>query len=422
MGMEKIKLYDKYGHPLEGLDLVRTGMELMKEVVSMGYSAYIVGGCVRDLLIGKLPHDIDIATNMPIDIIKQHYKTVEYGGGERYGTVIVRFCDEDFELTQFRSESTYSDNRRPDEVAFAETFKEDTLRRDFTINAMGIGCDGEVVDYHGGLEDIKNKIIRTVGNPEDRFTEDSLRILRASRFAAKMRFEIDKDTQNAMEKLGETVNNVSRERIRDEFEKSMESTGYSFGKFVRYLDSLGIMRKIFPEYHAIALRNVCRAVSNDKIVNFALLFSDSIQKIALENLKLKNSEMKAIRYCINSHHLMRNIDHEGQIEEKVKIVTDDNFSYLIDFYKAYYGQSIDMHKVLKHRALANVYELDKDVNAYIASKGITGAKFGQTVSHYKEWVFKYRYDFKVLPLRIEWEQCIDNFVNDDNTQLLWADY
>lgn len=423
--MKKIELYDKYGHLNTGMELVHKGIELIKEITSMGYSTYIVGGCVRDLLMGKTPHDIDIATNMPIDVIKQHYNTIEYGGGERHGTVIVHHQGEDYELTQFRSEGTYSDNRRPDEVLFVDSFKEDSLRRDFTINAMGIDCDGNLIDYHGGLEDINKKIIRTVGDAKERFTEDSLRILRAVRFATRMDFKIHEDTEHAMRELGDTINNVSRERIRDEFKKSM-NVGVTFSKFLRYLCALDITQKIFPEFKTNSLAPICRVKSTDKVVNFALMFPPSPyeQNTALKRLKLNNTDMKSIKYCHTSYqqvysaHMNTGSD-VSNIEQLTKIFNDINFHYLIDFFYGFYNTRIDITIARNYSRCIVVYDLDKEVNAYITSLGITGNNFGHTVSNYREWVFNYFYYRDTLPLEIEWKKQINGFINETSTQLSW---
>jgi len=420
--MKKIELYDKYGNLNTGMELVHKGTELMKEITSMGYSTYIVGGCVRDLLMGKTPHDIDIATNMPIDVIKQHYNTIEYGGGERHGTVIVHHQGEDYELTQFRSESTYSDNRRPDEVVFVDSFKEDSLRRDFTINAMGIDCDGNVIDYHGGLDDIERKIIRTVGSPEDRFAEDSLRILRAARFASRLKFEIDIDTRNAMTKLADTVNNVSDERIRDEFCKSMNQH-YSFGVFIRYLNELQILHKVFPQVKSHVIPSICRADSTDKILNFALLFQPKYISItennAISRLKLTNEELKVYQYCTHNESLMRVIGDGTQHESKVKMVMHPSIHYLMKYYKAIYREDVNQGHILHYRVMNEVYDLDKEVNLYISSLGITGKKFGHTVSYYREWVFAYYHKHLTLPLSIEWQNKINDFINSPSTKLFW---
>lgn len=410
--MEKLDLYDSNGLPRAGMELFYSGMQLMEEIVSMGYSAYIVGGCVRDIIMGKNPHDIDIATNMPIGVIKKHYKTIEYGGGERHGTVIVRYGNDDFELTQFRSESTYSDNRRPDEVKFVNTFEEDTLRRDFTINAMGIGCDGQIIDYHGGLKDIKNKIIRTVGNPDERFSEDSLRILRAARFAAKMGFTIDDTTQLSMSKLADTITNVSDERVRDEFEKSMSSP-YSFGIFIRILFSLKIIQKIFPSFNEKNIQAICRAVTSERVINFALMFPTLYEIKELQKFKLSNSDMKVIGYCINSIDIYSKLDDKSMLlEEKVNIVIDDNFYYLIKFHEALYRTTMDADLISHYRELANLYSLNKDVNVYISSKGMTGSDFGKVVSGYKKWGFNYVNTHGVLPIELEWKGFIDRYVED----------
>ena len=212
--------------------MIVQGVSLLGEITSIGHEAYVVGGTVRDIVMGKTQvHDLDIATNMPISEIKSKFRTIEYGGGgggEKHGTVIVHINGFDYELTQFRSDGTYSDNRRPDSVKFVSSFEEDCKRRDFTINAMGIDADGNVLDFHGGIDDIRNNRLRTVGNPYDRFGEDSLRILRAVRFAARFGFHIDSETNDAMFTLAPTVVNTSVERIGDEIKKMAHDGRFSY--------------------------------------------------------------------------------------------------------------------------------------------------------------------------------------------------
>ena len=193
--------------------MIKFGISLMKDINNYGYQSYIVGGAVRDIVMGDLDiHDIDIATNMPIDQIKKHFKTYDMGG-EKHGTCIVHYNNFDYELTQFRTESTYSDNRHPDEVKYVNSFEEDTKRRDFTINSMGIDAEGNVIDYHKGIDDIKNKKLKAVGDPYERFGEDSLRIIRALRFASRFGLDIDENTFNAIVKMKKSLSNLAIERI-----------------------------------------------------------------------------------------------------------------------------------------------------------------------------------------------------------------
>ena len=204
------------------------GIQLMHEITKLGHEAYLVGGCVRDLLLGKPSSDVDIATNMPMDAIKEHFQAYSYGGGEKHGTLIVHYNGIDFELTQFRTEGTYSDSRRPDNVEFTKSFKEDTKRRDFTINAMGLDPWFNIIDYHDGYRDLKDGIIRCVGNAKDRFEEDALRTLRALRFSVRFDFSITNETSRALYEVIPNLNNISTERIFDELRKI-----HSYGKLYK---------------------------------------------------------------------------------------------------------------------------------------------------------------------------------------------
>lgn len=201
------------------------GLALAKSIEDIGYEAYLVGGCVRDMVrhqLGQIDdlavHDIDIATSMPMDLLPKHFRTAS-NNGEKHGTILVFQNGNPFEVTHFRTDGEYTDGRHPEHVTLTESFEEDTARRDFTINALGLKWDGTVIDYHGGVDDIKNRIIRTVGDPEDRFKEDALRIIRGNRFAAKFGYSIDNPTSGAMGKCGPLIEHLSNERIRDEILK-----------------------------------------------------------------------------------------------------------------------------------------------------------------------------------------------------------
>lgn len=209
-------------------DQLKSGLALAKKITELGpykAEAYLVGGCVRDLVRYQLGqtdtidiHDIDIATSLPIEELKKYFKTCD-NNGEKHGTILVWWSDQYFEVTHFRTDGEYSDGRHPDEVILTESFEEDTARRDFTINALGLAWDGEVIDYHGGVDDIKNKIIRAVGDPSKRFEEDALRMIRGARFAVNFNYSVENDTSHAMYKNADRLANVSNERIRAEFLK-----------------------------------------------------------------------------------------------------------------------------------------------------------------------------------------------------------
>lgn len=185
-----------------------------------GYEAYFVGGSVRDTLLGAPIHDVDIASSaFPEEVKALFNRTVDTG--IQHGTVMVLDHGEGYEITTFRTESTYTDFRRPDSVTFVRSLSEDLKRRDFTINALAMRHDGEVVDLFDGLSDMTNGIIRAVGDAETRFTEDALRMMRALRFSAQLGFRIADDTRQALRDLAPNLTRIAVERIRVEFEKML---------------------------------------------------------------------------------------------------------------------------------------------------------------------------------------------------------
>lgn len=209
-----------------------------------GFSAYAVGGCVRDSLMGKKAFDYDITTSaLPnqISAVFKDFKTVETG--IKHGTVTVIIDGDPLEITSFRKETGYSDHRHPDKVEFTESLSEDLRRRDFTVNAMAYNPKDGLVDLFGGKKDLKSGIIRCVGNPEKRFSEDALRILRAMRFSAVLGFSIESKTSDAMKKAAPYLKYVSAERITAEFMKLI--CGKNASRILeRYSDILGC---IIPE-------------------------------------------------------------------------------------------------------------------------------------------------------------------------------
>ncbi len=195
----------------------KTAIEILK---SKDFEAFLIGGSVRDFVMGLPIGDIDITTNATPDQVKQvfsDFRVIETG--IKHGTVTVLINDEPLEITTYRSEGTYSDNRHPDSVIFSKSLADDVVRRDFTMNGIAYDFDRGFCDLVGGIEDIKNKTIRCIGNAETRFNEDALRILRAMRFSSVLGFEIEDETKNAIHKCKDLLKNISAERIREEFTK-----------------------------------------------------------------------------------------------------------------------------------------------------------------------------------------------------------
>lgn len=191
---------------------------VLQKIEDAGFEAYFVGGCVRDTILGDQIHDIDIATSAyPSEIKAIFQRTVDTG--IEHGTVMILDHGTGYETTTFRTESGYQDYRRPDKVTFVRSLAEDLKRRDFTINALALRENGEVVDLFDGLGDLKKRLIRAVGDPNERFNEDALRMMRAVRFASKLDFVIDGPTIDGIKKNAHLLEKIAVERTRVEFEK-----------------------------------------------------------------------------------------------------------------------------------------------------------------------------------------------------------
>ncbi len=230
-------------------------MRLPQEVQSIiqtlkgeGFEAYAVGGCVRDTLLGKTPKDWDVTTNAKPEQIQELFPEHVYENA--FGTVGIKTGSEDgtlaiIEVTPYRIEGKYTDKRHPDDVQFAEKLEDDLSRRDFTVNAMAMDLDETIIDHFDSQKDLKKKLIRTVGEPEQRFNEDALRLLRAVRFASVLGFDIGLETKTAIQKNAEWLRAISKERVRDEFVKVIESDGAYEG--ILMLEELGLLEHIVPE-------------------------------------------------------------------------------------------------------------------------------------------------------------------------------
>lgn len=187
---------------------------------SNNFEAFLIGGSVRDYIMGLPIGDIDITTNATPHQVKEVFKDFRViETGIKHGTVTVLIDNEPLEITTYRSEGTYSDNRHPDEVTFSQKLSDDVIRRDFTMNAIAYDFIGGLCDLAGGIDDINNKTIRCIGDAETRFREDALRILRGMRFSSVLGFTIEENTKNAIHKCKDLLKNISTERIRDEFTK-----------------------------------------------------------------------------------------------------------------------------------------------------------------------------------------------------------
>ena len=235
--------------------------EIIRQFASIfrenGHRLYIVGGAVRDHLLGRPNSDYDFCTDAkPEEVIPMFRRVIPTG--IKHGTVTVLFKGESFEVTTFRTEGAYSDQRHPDSVTFVTDLSEDLSRRDFTVNAFAADClDGSIIDLFDGMKDLKSKTIRAIGIPRERFEEDALRLMRLARFCSKLGFEPDPETKQAASQLSASITNVSQERIYDELSKILMTEKPTVG--LRLLEDIGVLEHILPEL------TECRRIEQTKV-------------------------------------------------------------------------------------------------------------------------------------------------------------
>lgn len=259
---------------------------IIKTIINAGYEAYVVGGCVRDSILGRVPGDWDITTSAkPEEVKALFHRTIDTG--IQHGTVTVMLEKEGFEVTTYRIDGKYEDSRHPKEVTFTPNLVEDLKRRDFTINAMAYNEESGLVDIFGGLADIENKTIRCVGNAKERFGEDALRIMRAIRFSAQLGYTIEEQTKEAIRELAPTLQKISVERIQVELTKLITSPNPDT---LRLAYEMGVTKIVLPEFdkmmetpqnHPHHMYNVGEhtlkallETEPDKILRLAVLFHD----------------------------------------------------------------------------------------------------------------------------------------------------
>ncbi|PWJ49177.1 CCA tRNA nucleotidyltransferase [Faecalicatena contorta] len=268
------------------IELPRKVIMIINNLQLHGYEAFAVGGCVRDSILCRKPEDWDITTSAKPEEIKRLFRRTVDTGIE-HGTVTVLIGKEGFEVTTYRVDGTYEDSRHPIGVTFTTNLEEDLKRRDFTINAMAYNDEVRLVDVFGGMQDLNHHLIRCVGDPMERFSEDALRILRAVRFSAQLAFPIEKETAEAIRKLAPTLKNISAERIQVELVKLLMS---DHPELIQDAYELGITKVILPEWDAmagveqntphhkydVAEHTLCalKNVKKDKILRLAILFHD----------------------------------------------------------------------------------------------------------------------------------------------------
>ena len=321
--------------------------KIIDKLMDNGHEAYLVGGCVRDSLINKIPNDWDITTSALPQVVKKLFnRTIDTG--LKHGTVTILMDKHPIEVTTYRIDGEYEDNRRPSTVEFTSNLIEDLKRRDFTINAMAYNHKTGLVDVFNGIDDLENGIIRCVGNPYERFNEDALRMLRAIRFSAQLGYTIDENTRNDIIRCSSLIKNVSMERIQVELNKTLMSKNPKV--FIETYD-LQLMKYIMPEfipcignsqnhpYHSYDIaEHILRSVDtikSDKILRWTMLLHDigkpvvkttdesgidhfyghekvsaKMGKAIMQRLKFDNNSINTVNILIQYHDITINNNYK----------------------------------------------------------------------------------------------------------------
>lgn len=377
---EEAEQLQNWNHYVASNAELSAAVRILDRINKEGYRAFLVGGCVRDIILGTKFKDIDIATSMPIDRLAALYKVHDTGKSRDFGIVVVRDGAYSFEVAQFRQDGKYVDGRRPEDVTITGSFEDDAGRRDFTINAMGINARGDIIDFFDGKKDIRDKILKTVGDPYRRFGEDYLRMLRAPRFASKLGMKIDPVTKKAVQKLSSNIKDLAPERIKDELIKAASQTGDKFAKYILLLDKLKLLRFILPEvmnlkwfkenlhhhpetrgFGGTVYSHVIHALKKsdtaDPIANLAILLHDVGKGVTLahkeglptyfehakasidlvnslaDRLRMSNSERDALIFAVGNHMKFHKL-LDMSPSKIAKLVSDNNWDVLVAVAKA----------------------------------------------------------------------------------------
>ena len=412
------------------IEIDKKAQKVISMLESKGYNAYVVGGCLRDILLGRKSQDIDITTdalpNEIIDVFKDSYKVIETG--VKYGTVTVIIEASPIEITTFRSEQDYIDGRRPEKVSFEKDIKADLSRRDFTVNAMAYNDKDGLVDLFGAKRDLEDKIIRCVGNPRQRFKEDKLRMLRAVRFATTFDFKIEDETFKAIKEYSQYLNEISIERINLELSKMLLVQKPS--KAMLLLKKTGLLKNILPviddmygfsqqnPYHEKDLffhtMDVLDSVRDDLVLRLAALFHDSgklYTKTVDENnighfyghseisFEIARDNLRRLRYSNNTIELVallckkhmidtRNITKKG-IRKLISLFGKENIYYLIELQRADSSSTTlggddalknKVEEVLAEEDIFSLKDMDIDGND-IKNLGYKGREIGNILKY-----------------------------------------
>lgn len=345
---------------------------IINKIESAGHEVFVVGGAIRDILIGKYPNDYDLTTSAkPTEIIELFEKSILTG--VKHGTVTIPINGSNYDITTYRVESEYINKRAPEKVSFTKDIYEDLLRRDFTINSIAYNPKKGLVDPFNGLEDLNKRTIKTVGNPDERFDEDALRMLRAIRFATTLNYNLDPATSLSIVKNTESLKYISKERIRNEINTILLSDYPKRG--LKMISNLGLLKYIFPTLIPLIAFNQFNKYHSENVFDHSLevvdntpkhlytrlaaLFHDSgkpdtftvdkegvghfyghemrsseITIDSLKYLKYDNKTINTVYILVKNHMVSVNIKKQNKIKKLIKEVGEDNLDSLISLKRA----------------------------------------------------------------------------------------
>ncbi len=326
----KIQIPDKANKILEILNL-------------HNYDGYVVGGCVRDSILGRKPRDWDICTNCRPEKMMEIFKSFKViPTGLKHGTLTVVIDEEQFEITTYRIEEAYTDGRHPEKVEFTNNLREDLKRRDFTINAIAYNPKDGLVDCFNGIDDISNKIIRCVGNPIERFGEDYLRMLRAVRFSGQLKYKLHSETFLAVKRLSNNIIKISKERIREELNKILLTEKPSDG--IRLLNDTGLLKYIMPELEkCVNFKQMNPHHDKDVFEHTMYVLDNTGEDLVIRLSALMHDIAKPLCFSIDekeighfySHHMkgmdiaediLRRLKYDNKTIEAVKILVKEHMA------------------------------------------------------------------------------------------------
>lgn len=348
---------------------------VLEKLNKKGFSAYAVGGCVRDRLLGIEPDDWDITTSALPQQIQETFSDLRLNlKGLKHGTVGVICHGAMLEVTTFRVDGDYTDSRRPDSVTFTPSLKEDLARRDFTVNAMAMDINENIIDEFFGKEDLNKKLIRCVGDAEKRFNEDALRIMRGLRFASKNGFSLEEKTLLAANKLAPNLKNIAYERIYTELKKMLafKNAPYIMEK------TLPVFKAVFPTLREEKWQEICRDIkkTQDPEIRLALILNNAETEEELSRLKVENKLKRKILFVKNESV----INDEIAIQKLMSINNKELVLFLCDYLSVINNEDFSENAKKASNGITSIKELNIDGNI-LKEAGYKSYKIKEALNH-----------------------------------------